>query len=143
MQVLPDNHVVMGYGSVPTMKEYNTMGDVVLSVAWGEAEAVQSYRTYKAPWVGKPSSKPDVFACWKENGTEVYMSWNGATDVQTWTVWGGATNETLSEVTSVGRSGFETKVVVGERFASLKAGASGEGIGMSASEIVAVARDCN
>jgi hypothetical protein len=132
----------MGYGSVPTMKEYNEDGDVVLSMSWGEAEAVQSYRTYKSPWVGKPSTNPDVFACKGANGTVVYMSWNGATEVQRWTVFGGAQNGTLEEVARVKKSGFETKAVVTGELGYIKAEASGEGIDIGVSEVVAVLEQC-
>jgi len=138
MQVLPDSHVVMGFGSVPKMKEYDANGHVVLSVAWGEAEAVQSYRTYKAAWVGKPTTKPDVAACWNGNATKIHMSWNGATEVKRWNVFGGVMNGTLSEIMNVERTGFETIGSVGERLRVVRAEAIGEGIQTGASEVVAV-----
>lgn len=142
MQVLPSNHVAIGYGSVPRMKEFDDNGNVVLSVAWGEAQSVQSYRTYKAPWVGKPASKPEVAACKRGSATEVYMSWNGATEVRSWDVWGGDSNGTMRVVETTEKKGFETKAVVGTALKFVKAEAHSEGIDTGVSQTVAVAEVC-
>jgi hypothetical protein len=142
MEMLPSGNVVLGYGSVPTLKEFDQNGEVVLSVSWGKAEAVQSYRDYKAEWVGKPSTKPDVFACKAGNGTEVYMSWNGATEHKTWTVFAGTVNGSLSAVGSVNKTGFETTMVVAEAVAFVKVEATGEGIQVGNSDIIRVLEGC-
>ncbi|CAN9186775.1 unnamed protein product [Alternaria alternata] len=142
MEVLPSGNIVMGYGSVPTLKEFDQDGNVVLSVSWGEAEAVQSYRSYKAEWVGKPSSKPDVYACKSSNGTEVYMSWNGATEHRVWTVFGGVSNGSLSEVVSVNKTGFETKAVVTQSLGFVRVEASGREIENGVSNVAGVVEMC-
>lgn len=142
MEVLPSGNVVLGYGSVPTLKEFDQAGNVVLSVSWGEAEVVQSYRDYKAEWVGKPSAKPDVFACRADNMTEVYMSWNGATEHNTWNVFGGAVNGILGEVASMERTGFETKTSVAQKLGFVRVEARGETIEAGVSNIVSVSLVC-
>jgi hypothetical protein len=142
MEVLPSGNTVLGYGSVPTLKEFDQDGNVVLSVSWGKAEAVQSYRDYKAEWVGKPSAKPDVFACRAHNGTEVYMSWNGATEHETWTVFGGAVNGSLSEVAVVKKTGFETRVSVPQTLGFASVEASGDEIETGVSNFVRVSSVC-
>jgi hypothetical protein len=142
MEVLPSGNSVLGYGSVPTLKEFDQAGNVVLSVSWGEAEAVQSYRDYKAEWVGKPSAKPDIFACKAGNETEVYMSWNGATEHKTWTVFGGAVNGSLSEVASVKKNGFETKASVAQKLGFVRVEANGEAIETGVSNTVGVSEVC-
>jgi hypothetical protein len=142
MEVLPSGNIVMGYGSVPTLKEFDQDGNVVLTVSWGEAELVQSYRSYKAEWVGIPSSKPDVYACKTSNATEVYMSWNGATEYRTWTVFGGASNGSLSEVISVKKTGFETRAVVAQTLGFVKVEASGRDIETGVSDVVGVVEVC-
>jgi hypothetical protein len=142
MEVTPSGNIVLGYGSVPTLKEFDEAGNVVLSVAWGEAKAVQSYRDYKAEWVGKPSAKPDVFACKAGNTTEVYMSWNGATEHRTWTVFGGAVNGSLSEVASVEKTGFETRAYVAKTLEFVEVEARGEAIEIGSSDIIGVSRVC-
>lgn len=142
MQVLPSSHVILGYGSMPTLKEFDRDGNVVLDVKWGAANSVQSYRDYKAEWVGRPKTRPDVFACLGGNGTEVYMSWNGATEHRTWTVFGGDAAETLSDIVSVKKAGFETKAIVTKRLAFVRAEAVSEGIEKGVSETVSVAASC-
>jgi hypothetical protein len=142
MEVLPNGNVVLGYGSAPRLKEFDSEGNVVLSVSWGEVKAVQSYRDTKFEWVGKPSAKPDVFACKAENGTEVYMSWNGATEHKMWTVFGGAVNGSLSEVASVEKSGFETRADVAHALGFVRVEASGEDIETGVSKVVGVSETC-
>jgi hypothetical protein len=142
MEMLSSGNVVLGYGSVPILKEFDQNGEVVLSVSWGRAEGVQSYRDYKAEWVGKPSTKPNVFACKADNGTEVYMSWNGATEHQTWTVFAGAVNGSLSAVGSINRTGFETMMVVADSVTFVKVEASGERIQVGNSATVRVVERC-
>jgi hypothetical protein len=141
-EMLPSGNVVLGYGSVPTLKEFDPNGEVVLSVSWGKAEGVQSYRDYKAEWVGKPSTRPDVFACKTDNGTEIYMSWNGATEHKTWTVFAGTVNGSLSAVRSVNKTGFETMMAVAVSVTFVKVEASGEGIQVGNSDTVRVLEEC-
>jgi len=45
-------------------------------------------------------------------GSVVYASWNGATEVTTWTVLAGKTAGALAAVGSQRRSGFETMITV-------------------------------
>jgi len=142
MEVLPSGHTVLGYGSVPTMKEFDAAGNVVLSVSWGAAKAVQSYRDTKAEWVGRPSASPNVFACKGENGTDVYMSWNGATQHKTWTVFGDVVNGILSEILSVEKNGFETRASTKQELSFVKVEASAEGEETGVSDVVGVIELC-
>jgi hypothetical protein len=142
MEVLPSGNTILGYGSAPTLKEFDPMGNVVLSVSWGEVQAVQSYRDYKAEWVGTPSTKPDVFACKAENGTEIYMSWNGATEHKTWTVFGDEVNSSLSEVVSVEKVGFETRASIAQMLGFVRVEAKGEAIETGVSNIIGVSTVC-
>lgn len=70
---------------------------------------MQTYRVYRYPWVGQPSTKPNVVACpsSKSGKTAVYVSWNGATDVQSWKVFSGS----QVKQTAI-RNGFETTILV-------------------------------
>ena len=47
---------------------------------------MQSYRTYKFPWIGLPRTPPKIAV--SDDGQELYMSWNGATEVAEWVVQG-------------------------------------------------------
>ena len=75
---------------------------------------VRNYRSFKFPWVGRPSDPPDVRSAAVQSpegviSTIVAMSWNGATEVHEWNVY--STNPTGLNKTLVAqakRSGFET-----------------------------------
>ncbi|KAF6838517.1 hypothetical protein CMUS01_04592 [Colletotrichum musicola] len=144
VQVLDDGsgHVVIGYGSTPKIKEFDSEGRCVFTAQFGEDKVVQSYRNYRFPWVGKPSYPPKVFACSSGNQTEVYMSWNGATENDKWTVFAGETEEGLVEKVSVDKAGFETKSTLAGVFQFVRAESSGQGIDTGVSETVAVEKSC-
>ena len=46
-----------------------------------------SYRSFKVDWVGLPNTPPDIAMKYRNDQT-VYVSWNGATEVATWTLQG-------------------------------------------------------
>jgi hypothetical protein len=65
----------------------------------------------------------------------VYASWNGATDLSSWTVLAGGTATGLAEAGSQRRAGFETMITVnstGPYFAVTANDASGHVLGRSA-----------
>ncbi|KAJ6143151.1 hypothetical protein N7471_002604 [Penicillium samsonianum] len=63
IQLLPTDHVLMGYESNPKIHEYNTNGTCVMIAQFGFDDIVASYRAYRFPWVGVPDTLPDVFSC--------------------------------------------------------------------------------
>ena len=76
-----------------------------------------SYRIFKADFVGMPSSLPDLktVASLNDRGemsSTSYVSWNGATEVATWEFFG--SDEREGEYESLGKitkTGFETSFV--------------------------------
>jgi hypothetical protein len=76
-----------------------------------------SYRIYKADFVGMPSSLPDLktFASLNDRGEmslTSYVSWNGATEVATWEFFGSDKKEVEYEsLGKVTKTGFETSFV--------------------------------
>jgi hypothetical protein len=138
-QLLSNGHSVVGYGSVPFLKEFNKDGTVVQTVKWGKAKEVQSYRSYKSEWVGTPLTLPDVFACSESNGTvNVYMSWNGATEHQSWNVLAGSSREGLEMQMTVSKTGFETSARLGGGARFVQVEAHGTEIGTGVSDVVTV-----
>ena len=99
----------MGYGTIPIMREYGPQGDLRLQLQYGTTSPTSSalsYRAFKQVWHATPAADP---VCVAKEGT-VYMSWNGATDVTEWVIYGGKTNSTstLQQIGRVAKSGFET-----------------------------------
>ncbi|GKT60062.1 hypothetical protein ColTof4_00204 [Colletotrichum tofieldiae] len=144
VQILNDGsgHVVIGYGSTPKIKEFNAEGECVFTAQFGEDKLVQSYRNHRYPWVGKPYYAPKAFACNANNQTEVYMSWNGATENKKWTVFAGASNDALTEKVTVDKTGFETKATLAGSVQFVRVESAGEGIETGVSEVIAVESQC-
>jgi hypothetical protein len=134
----------MGYGSNPKIKEYNANGTCVMTAQFGEDSVVSSYRAYRHPWVGIPNTAPDVFSCAdvSRNMTNVYMSWNGATEHQQWTVFGGVTRSSLPPVAVAGKTGFETVTSVKGSLNYVRVEAHGRGIETGFSKTVRVLTQC-
>ena len=108
-QRLGNGHVLQDHGATPKIEEYDENGTIVMRARFGYDNNMQTYRAYRYNWVGRPSTKPDVLACpsTKSGTTAVYVSWNGATDVQLWKVYSGS----QVKQTAV-RNGFETTIMV-------------------------------
>ncbi|CAG8088330.1 unnamed protein product [Penicillium salamii] len=107
-QSLGNGHSLQNHGATPKIEEYDENGAIVMRARFGYDNSMQTYRTYRYPWVGRPATKPTAVACSDdEEKTVVYVSWNGASDVQAWTVRSGS----AVEKTAV-RNGFETKIMV-------------------------------
>lgn len=108
-QALGNGHVLQDHGAVPKIEEYDENGTIVMRARFGYDDTMQSYRAYRYPWVGRPSTKPDVFACpsSKSGMVALYVSWNGATDVESWKVY---SNSQVKQ-TAV-QNGFETTILV-------------------------------
>ncbi|KAI1359015.1 Arylsulfotransferase-domain-containing protein [Xylaria arbuscula] len=99
MQVLEDR-VVLGYGWLPFITElaldYDPDSDdgsgilcAVELAPWVAARwgLVNTYRAFKAPeWVGNPAEPPAVY--FEAADKEIYVSWNGATEVDRWVLQG-------------------------------------------------------
>jgi Arylsulfotransferase (ASST) len=113
-QFLPDGHVFVGWGAVPIYTEFSRTGRVLLDVRFGSGRAritgpnqdADSYRVYRFPWTGHPTNRPAVAVA----DGNVYVSWNGATEVRRWQVLAGADAHHLSAETAVAKHGFETSI---------------------------------
>ncbi|KAI7569267.1 hypothetical protein KC343_g2428 [Hortaea werneckii] len=82
-----DAKVLLGYGLNPVLTEFASNGTVLCDIRFGAASSwetgdVQSYRAYKAHWVGNPRDSPRAAI----KAGNVYVSWNGATEVRSWLV---------------------------------------------------------
>ncbi len=125
---------LMGYGGLPNFTEYSGGGRVLLDGTLGPG--VEDYRTYLAPWHGRPATMPAIAAQASAAGSvTVEASWNGATDVAAWRVLAGPSAGSLAAVATVPRTGFETTIRLdtGAAFVSVAAlGSSGRTLASSA-----------
>lgn len=111
VQVLDNGHVIVGWGQLPYVTEYDADGTVLGELNFAPGT---SYRAYRVDWHATPKRPPDVVV--KRVGTmaTVYVSWNGATDVSMWQVLSGATHSDMGLNATAEKAGFETSIQVAD-----------------------------
>lgn len=98
--LLSNGNQLLCYGPIPVVKEFDPEGDLRWEARFGYDEAVQSYRAYKEIWRGVSKDwDPSLYVetvgeveghVDETNGIlefDVYVSWNGATEVVSWTIY--------------------------------------------------------
>jgi hypothetical protein len=107
VQVLPSGHVFVGWGSEPYFSEFSRDGELLFDASF--PPEVESYRAFRCPWKGEPQTRPAIVAERGEgDDVEIYVSWNGATEVAAWRVLSGPGPGELRPVGSFPNAGFET-----------------------------------
>ncbi len=132
-QLLADGRMLVGWGNLPYFTEFAEDGTLLLDGQFPIGD--QSYRAFTAGWTGHPIGKPAVAARVNQaGGSVVYASWNGATELSSWTVLAGSIATQLGEAGSQRRTGFETMITVnssGPYFAVTAKDANGHVLGQS------------
>jgi hypothetical protein len=105
MQRLPNGHYLIGWGHVPQFTEFGSRGEILFDGRFGRGH-VDSYRAYRFHWIGRPVRPPDVAV----KGRTLYVSWNGATEVERWRLLAGVHKEALRPVRTVRNKAFETAI---------------------------------
>ncbi|KAL1970003.1 hypothetical protein VTN77DRAFT_6408 [Rasamsonia byssochlamydoides] len=132
-------HVFMDYGAIALVREYDSSGNVILSGQFGSPNDVASYRGFKYNWQATPFWDPAVVVDNSSGSIDVYMSWNGATDYDTWDIYGGPSQGEVNArlLTTVARTGFETKATLsGHNVRFIQALARGGGDSIRASTAI-------
>jgi len=107
----PNGNVLVGWGSQRYLSEHTPDGRVVFNARF--ALGSESYRAFRSPWTGRPLTRPRIAAAARGAGQlSLYASWNGATEVATWEVLGGARPDALAPLGTLARTGFETAMRV-------------------------------
>jgi hypothetical protein len=111
VQLLPNGNVFIGWGRALASSEFSKDGELLFDARLPPHN--RSYRYFRFPWSGRPTSRPAAVAeRAKEDELEVYASWNGATEVESWEVLAGPQPDQLEPLGSVPRNGFETAMTV-------------------------------
>ncbi|ETN37206.1 uncharacterized protein HMPREF1541_08196 [Cyphellophora europaea CBS 101466] len=116
-QTLPDGGIVMGWGYDPFFTEYapgETEDREIVFYGYLALGHMMNYRTHKFDgWIGRPLTKPALWTYSKtgeeDSGMIMYFSWNGATEVSRWALYGAAAkNGPYVLLATRDKNGFET-----------------------------------
>jgi hypothetical protein len=104
------NHLV-SYGATGRMVEFNGTQPVFTGTF---DEGRSSYRTERADWSATPATPPDVVVdALTDHGTRtVHVSWNGATEVDSWRIEAGPGEDELTALGVTPKTGFDTAAEV-------------------------------
>lgn len=115
-QVLPGGNVVVGWGSEGAVTEFTSDGTAIFHAYMDSGalgNGVQNYRAFRYNWTGLPNEDPALVSLEGEDGTTVYVSWNGDTETALWRFYAEAeefgNHQFLGQVK---RASFETKLFV-------------------------------
>lgn len=111
VQTLPNGNRMVGWGlnAEHTLTEYHPDGRTAFEMHFGNR--LISYRALRFPWHGHPAWPPAMVLQPANNVLNLIVSWNGATDVVGYRIFGGASSpDTL--LGTEARTGFETRVAL-------------------------------
>lgn len=114
-QRLPSGNTFLSWGAPYTKDGYKYISmvevtpddDVIFELAFDQPYV--SYRAFRFPWQGFPDTQPDL--AYKVNGNETTLgySWNGATEVASYDVFGGSSPDALDMIEQKDKTDFETQ----------------------------------
>ncbi len=106
-QRLPNGNSLIGWGSAlaSAVTEILPDGTKAFELEFGAAQA--SYRAFRYPWQGQPTTPPALVLGDQVGTPALYYSWNGATDVASYQVYGGPTADPTTLIATPVKTGFE------------------------------------
>jgi hypothetical protein len=114
-QIFPNGNALVNWGSSGALTAYDVDGTALFHTYLDSdylALGVQNYRGFLYNWTGLPNEEPDIVALENEEGTAVYVSWNGDTETLIWRFFDVAVNGTRKILGDVKRNAFETSLQV-------------------------------
>ncbi len=105
-QRLPNANTIIGWGiSFPTITEARPDGAKAFELTFADSQ--MSYRAFRFPWEGFPSSPPTAVSATESPTTTLYCSWNGATNIAYYRIYGGKTSAASTLIGTQTKTGFE------------------------------------
>jgi hypothetical protein len=107
-QRLPGGNALVGWGwsSEPVLTE--ALGDGTTVFELSAADRFGSYRAFRFPWQGFPTWPPRLVGTAEERTVTLYFSYNGATEISSYRIYGGKENPPTTILGGLGKQGFET-----------------------------------
>jgi hypothetical protein len=111
VQHLSNGNTLVGWGSNPSpnLTEFHADGSKAIELTIGSSNF--NYRAYRFPWHGYPTWAPQLIARSDGGGgVNLTVSWNGATDISAYQVYGSDTLPITTFIKQQNKSGFETTI---------------------------------
>jgi hypothetical protein len=109
VQQLSNGDDFIGWGQAGAVSELSPSGALTFDMHL--ATPANSYRAFRYAWDTEPLTAPALVAASPGRAsTELYTSWNGATDVAAWRVLAGRSLRKLTTVGTFQSTGFETAI---------------------------------
>jgi outer membrane protein assembly factor BamB len=110
-QRLPDGHLFVGWGQTGRLSEFDAAGKLLWDAQ--VPPGYDSYRGYRSPWLGQPTTDPTAEARRVDaHHLEVDAIWNGATEVERWAVLAGPHPWSLHRATVASWNGLDTTIAL-------------------------------
>jgi hypothetical protein len=112
-QEMPGGDDFVGWGQQPYFSQYDAKGRLVFEGRFVDENL--SYRAYRFRWSGTPATPPAIAVVPGRRKMTVYASWNGATNVAAWRVFGGKAPWKMPAIATTLKRGFETAIIAPRR----------------------------
>lgn len=86
-QILPGGNALVNWGSSGAVTEFLPDGTPIFHAYMDSGDlgvAVENYRAFRFPWAGYPTEEPAIVSLENDEGTAIYVSWNGDTETAVW-----------------------------------------------------------
>jgi hypothetical protein len=110
VEQLPNWSEFVGWGQQPYFSEFDVHGHLLFDGRMAGANS--NYRAFRLRWRGFPQTHPALAVIPGRGYDTAYASWNGATEVKSWRIFGGSSPSTLRILATARRSNFETAIRV-------------------------------
>ena len=109
LQQLPNGNAFIGWGSNAFISESTADGTPIFYARLALTGALH-YRSFKFNFTSTPSDRPALYTYALDDSasTAYYVSWNGATEVASWSFYSGSAPDNLTLVGNTRKNGFET-----------------------------------
>ena len=112
-QRLPNGNTLIGWGSGwPNATEIKPDGTKVFELTFARPNI--SYRAFRFPWQGKPATQPTLVVQTNGETATLSYSWNGATDIAAYRIYGGPAPEPTTLIDTQTKAGFETTTIISD-----------------------------
>lgn len=112
-QVLPNGNVLVNWGSSGAVTEYDPNETPIFHAFVDSgllADHTENYRAFKFNWTGIPNESIAVAFHTTDEGSKVYVSWNGDTRTTQWKLFEVSPNDDKTKISANTRDGFETVI---------------------------------